>query len=90
MSPGGFHHYLPAYMTAAFDDLNIRDFLLSALTLFDPARNPQDREIAERFTPAQHRAVRAFLELMRDTASSELVRTFWSRPLETYWGRERE
>jgi hypothetical protein len=92
-TPAALAYYLPAYLFAALDDYwDILDFVLSHLV-------PSRREELEgfqasveqrfgRFTPAQRRALRAFLEYVRDELPDRCVPEEMERVLDVYW-RER-
>lgn len=73
-------YYLPAYLLAAFDDLDIRDFLLSELSMPAPGFAP--------LAAAQKNAIKAFLQCMRDEAQGDISRSHWSNALEQYWDRD--
>ncbi|HZI14264.1 MAG TPA: DUF6714 family protein [Myxococcus sp.] len=79
-SAAALPYYLPAYLLAAFDDLDVRDFLLSELD------TPASR--FEPLTAAQKNAIKAFLQWMRDEAQGDISRTHWSNALERYWDRD--
>ncbi|NOK23187.1 DUF6714 family protein [Corallococcus carmarthensis] len=87
-SPEAMTYYLPAYLNAALVDLDVRDFLLSSLTISDEAQ-PELRAFFlrrfDRLSPTQRSAIRMFLIYMRDTSNSPISKQSWSQALETYW-----
>ncbi len=96
LSSEGFHYYLPAYLTAALDDygdllprmvysLNIRN----SSSTRDQELDDRRLERFERLSPAQKRAVRAFLEYARDETPGYFVGS--KAPLlalSQYWGQD--
>ncbi|WP_375743339.1 hypothetical protein NR800_34495 [Corallococcus interemptor] len=87
-SPEAMTYYLPAYLNAALVDLDVRDFLLSSLTISDEAQ-PDLRSFFlrrfDRLSPLQRSAIRMFLIHMRDASTSPISKQSWSQALETYW-----
>lgn len=87
-SPEAMTYYLPAYLNAALVDPDVRDFLLSALTISDETQ-PDLRALFlrmfGRLSPPQRSAIRMFLIHMRDAATSPVSKQSWSQALETYW-----
>lgn len=97
LSIAGLHYYFPAYLMAALDDLeDILPFTVYGLCLSDPELSPKYARLRQRdlerfnsFTPPQKRAIKAFLEYVRDEFPE-----CWSpqapapvRALEGYWGQ---
>ncbi|RKH70203.1 hypothetical protein D7W81_09650 [Corallococcus aberystwythensis] len=81
-------YYLPAYLSAALVDLDVRDFLLSSLTIPDETQPDLRAFFLRRFdrlSPLQKNAIRMFLTQMRDAVASPVSKQFWSQALETYW-----
>jgi hypothetical protein len=88
----GLQSYFPAYLMAALDDLeDILPFTVYGLCLSskDAELRRWKRDRFNSFTPAQKRAIKAFLEYMRDEYPE-----CWSfrdpepvRALEDYWGK---
>ncbi len=89
-TPRGLQYYLPAYLFAALDDFwDILDFVLSHLV---PSRQEDMKEFRAGveaqlggFTPAQRRALRAFLEYVRDERSERCIPEKLERVLNVYW-----
>ncbi|MGE6760914.1 DUF6714 family protein [Corallococcus interemptor] len=81
-------YYLPAYLSAALVDPDVRGFLLSSLTISDETQ-PDLRafflRMFGRLSPSQRSAIRMFLIHMRDAATSPISKQSWSQALETYW-----
>ncbi|RKH49680.1 hypothetical protein D7X55_02740 [Corallococcus sp. AB049A] len=87
-SPEALAYYLPAYLNAALVDLDVRDFLLSALTISNEAQPDLRAFFLRRFdrlSPLQKDAIRMFLIRMRDAEASPIAKRHWSQALETYW-----
>ncbi|WP_147447096.1 DUF6714 family protein [Corallococcus sp. CA054B] len=87
-SPEALAYYLPAYLSAALVDLDVRDFLLSSLTISDEAQPDLRAFFLRRFdrlSPPQRSAIRMFLIHMRDASTSPVSKQSWSQALETYW-----
>jgi hypothetical protein len=93
-STGGFHFYLPAYLSAALDDFwDVRGFVLSHLTPPAVSADASGQWASslrrfEHLTPSQKNAVRACLEYFRDEAPGDLSRAQVSEALDRYWGRD--
>jgi hypothetical protein len=101
LSPAGLHFYLPAYLLASLEDYNgtlnedIRPLSVYGLTLNDED-TPRNRRIRESqlkefaaFSPAQKRAIRAFLEYARDEWTDEFPGGDEPKQaLERYWSRD--
>lgn len=88
-TPEALAYYLPAYLSAALVDLDVRDFLLSSLTISDEAQPDLRAFFLRRFdrlSPPQRNAIRMFLIHMRDASTSPISKQSWSQALETYWG----
>ncbi|RKG90725.1 DUF6714 family protein [Corallococcus terminator] len=82
------HYYLPGYLLAALTDPDVRDFLLSQLSIPDESHPELRAHFKSRFgalSPEQRTAVQMFLRRMRDEASGPITRQHWSQALETYW-----
>ncbi|MCY1044053.1 hypothetical protein OV208_22240 [Corallococcus sp. bb12-1] len=87
-SPEALPYYLPAYLLAALTDLDVRDFLLSQLSI--PAESHLDlrTHFQNRFgtlSPEQRNAVQTFLRRMRDEASGPIEQRHWAQALANYW-----
>lgn len=96
LSSEGFRYYLPAYLLAALEDHgNLMPHTVYGLTPPE-ASSPEEQRLRawqlERFeglSPAQKRAVRAFLEYARDEASHYFSQGQDPRlALERYWERQ--
>ncbi|MCY1031136.1 hypothetical protein OV207_06680 [Corallococcus sp. BB11-1] len=88
LSPEALHYYLPAYLLAALTDPDVRDFLLSQLSIPDESHPELRTHFKSRFDtlpPQQRNVVQTFLRRMRDEASGPIARRHWSQALETYW-----
>jgi len=97
----GLHFYLPAYLLASLEDYDgtlnedIRPLTIYGLTL-SAEDTPLHRRLHESqlkdfavFTPAQKRAIRAFLEYARDEWTDEFPGGDEPKQaLERYWGRD--
>jgi hypothetical protein len=81
-------YYLPAYLFAALVDMDVRDFLLSSLTIHDETQPDLRSNFLRRFdqlSPSQKNAIRMFLIHMRDAETHPIPKQAWSQALETYW-----
>lgn len=90
-SAAAFPYYLPAYLLAAFSDLDVRDFLLSELEMPAPGDSRARASFLSRFRPlaaSQKNAIKAFLLWMRDEAQGSITRRHWSNALVRYWNRD--
>jgi hypothetical protein len=92
-SAPGLHFYLPAFLLAAFEDADVRSFLLSSLEVADAGSGKEDlRDWFLRtfgsLTAPQKEAIKAFVRHMRDESRDEVTRADWSRVLEKYWDRQ--
>ena len=88
LSPEALPYYLPAYLLAALTDLDVRDFLLSQLSIPDESHPDLRSTFQHRFdalSSAQRNAIRMFLCWSRDEASGPITRQHWAQALETYW-----
>ncbi|RKH13039.1 hypothetical protein D7V97_06660 [Corallococcus sp. CA053C] len=88
LSPEALPYYLPAYLLAALTDLDVRDFLLSQLSIPDESHPDVRKYFQQRFgllSSAQRNAIQMFLRWGRDEASGPAARQHWARALETYW-----
>jgi hypothetical protein len=91
LSIAGLQYYFPAYLMAALDDVeDILPFTVYGLYFSeDPRLRQRDLERFNSFTPAQKKAIKAFLEYVRDQYPE-----CWSlrdpepvRALRDYWGQ---
>ena len=97
LSIPGLHYYFPAYLIAALDNReNILDVTVYGLCLADPDESPRHAKLREwelervnSFTPAQKKAIKAFLEYVRDEYSEYWThdRSGPARALAEYWGQ---
>jgi hypothetical protein len=101
LSHDGFRYYLPAYLLASLSSLDdpLREEILPTtvygLTLFE-GDTPEDQMLRQGrltrfgvFTPAQTRAIRSFLEYVRDERPDAFLEGDAPREaLERYWGRD--
>jgi uncharacterized protein DUF6714 len=101
LSREGFQYYLPAYLFASLEGNNgtlyedIRPLTVYGLRLIDED-TPQNRRLRESqlkefevFTPAQKRAIRAFLEYARDEWTDEFPDgDAPKQALDHYWGQD--
>lgn len=97
LSIAGLQYYFPAYLTAALDDLeDILPFTVYGLCFSSPEASSADVDVRKwqlerfnSFTPAQKRAIKAFLEYVRDEYSEYWThdRSGPARALEDYWGQ---
>jgi len=98
LSPKALHFYLPAYLIGSlydYGETTYTDILPStvlSLTLADGG-TAQDQMLRQRdlnrfavFTPTQKRAIRSFLEYVRDELPGEGDES--RKALELYWGRD--
>jgi hypothetical protein len=101
LSPRALPFYLPAYLLGSLHDYGgttyggILEHTVFSLMLTDGdtaeerRSRQQDMERFEAFTPAQKRAIRSFLEYVRDELPDEFYHGEEPRKaLELYWGRE--
>lgn len=88
LSAEALPYYLPAYLLAALTDLDVRDFLLSQLSLPDESQPDLRKHFQQQFaslSSAQRNAIQMFLRWGRDEAAGPATRQHWARALETYW-----
>ncbi|RKH44349.1 DUF6714 family protein [Corallococcus llansteffanensis] len=88
LSPEALPYYLPAYLLAALTDFDVRDFLLSQLSIPDESNPDLRRDFQRRFdvlSSAQRNAIQAFLRRMGEEASGPVTRQHWTRALDAYW-----
>lgn len=88
LSPEALPYYLPAYLLAALTDLDVRDFLLSQLSIPDESQPDLRKHFQQQFaslSSAQRNAIQMFLRWGRDEAAGPATRQHWARALETYW-----
>ena len=89
-SLAGVRYYLPAYLLASLDDLDLQFFVLAGLLLDEPQEDKYNLRdwTLKRFgvlAPAEKAAVRAFLEYVRDESPDDLFRENAAKALERYW-----
>jgi hypothetical protein len=89
LSQEGLQYYFPAYLFAALEDHgNILPMTVHGLTLTDePELRRYRLERFDVFMPAQKRAIRAFLEYVRDELG-DVVGDSAREALEAYWRQE--
>jgi hypothetical protein len=89
LGPEGLQYYFPAYLLAALEDHgNILPMTVHGLILADePELRRYRLERFDVFTPAQKRAIRAFLEYARDELR-DVVGDSAREALGRYWGRD--
>jgi hypothetical protein len=84
LSVEGLHFFLPAYLLAALEDLH--DIRTSVAWILTPREDIADlKERFDGYTPAQKRAIRLFLEHVRDAMPQVSLADLAQRALDEYW-----
>jgi hypothetical protein len=93
LSRAGLRYYLPAYLLAALDEPGVPEFILYELTPFDErAGQPLHSYLVSRFSDfsdSEKRAIRAFLELIREERADSYFRDKMEPAMRQYWSNYR-
>lgn len=89
LSAAGMQFYLPAYLLAALEsDGDVLDSVLYALRPSEDQRKDYFESPEASFTTLQRRAVRAFLEWVRDEVAESDGGDAARQALDAYWGKD--